>query len=319
MNTKKYLALFGSMAEKGEIPRELYDLLVAEIAADKGKMTKRVYALFLDELEKRGLFDADGAPFDTKNSARTDGNYVYERPKNPFWRLAHFFWSTVFKFVGYVGGGIVFGVWRVKDRKKLKKLGACITLSNHVGYLDAVLTVRARGMRCQYIIVAPHNCKHNLGGHILKMGGEIPLPTSIQGTRVFNSRLEHVARKNAAIHVYPEQSMWIGYKKPRPYKDGAFMFADKLDIPVVPMLYCFKQPRGLRKLLHLKKAVIKIGEPLYADKSLPVKQRRDELKARAESSAKALYASFYGAPPTYSTITEEQTDETLTDKPITEE
>ncbi|MDE6293614.1 MAG: hypothetical protein K2L88_03200, partial [Clostridiales bacterium] len=64
MNTKNYLKMFEGLAENGELPRELYDSLVAKIQ-ERGKMTKDIYDYYLTELEKRRLFDVDGAPFDT--------------------------------------------------------------------------------------------------------------------------------------------------------------------------------------------------------------------------------------------------------------
>lgn len=310
MNTKAYLRLFGELAEKDEIPRDLYDTVVAEIAKD-GKMTKRVYSLYLQELEKRRLFDVDGAPFDTRKSAKTDGTYVYKHTKNPFWHIAHAIWCTLFKWIGFIGAGVVFGIWRVKDRKKIKKLGACITTANHVGYLDGVLTLRATGMKKRYIVVAPHNCKSNVGGAILRRAGVIPLPISLKGARPFNDMLEYVAERGAAIHFYPEKSMWIGYEKPRPYKDGAFYYADKLNIPVVPMLYCFKKPRGLRKLLHLPKAAIRIAEPIYIDKSLPPRERKADMSKRAFDAAAELYERFYGKPLEYLAADEPQTSDSV--------
>ncbi|MCH5165357.1 MAG: 1-acyl-sn-glycerol-3-phosphate acyltransferase [Clostridiales bacterium] len=310
MNTKKYMSFFGELAEKGELPRDIYDIVMKEIAAD-GKMTKRVYNIYLTELEKRRLFDVDGAPFDTKKSARTDGTFVYKHPKNPFWHIAHAIWNTIFKLIGYFGGAVVFGVWRVKDRKKLKKLGAYITTANHVGYLDGVLTLRATGMKSRYIVVAPHNCKSTVGGRILKSAGVIPLPISIKGARPFNDMLEYVKERKATIHFYPEKSMWIGYKKPRPYKDGAFYYAEKLDIPVVPMLYCFKKPTGLRKLFHLPKAVIKIADPIYVDKTLKPFERKGDVARRAYAAATEMYEKFYGIPLEYeSAEAERETIET---------
>lgn len=290
--------MFASLAEKDEIPRDLYDKMLARIAAE-GKMTKRIYAEYIEELERRRLFDADGAPFDTRKSAKTDGTYVYKHERNPFWHILHAFWSTIFKFIGWFGAGFVFGVWRVKDRKNMKRLGACITVSNHVGYLDAVLTRRALGAKKQYIVVAPHNCKYTVGGAILRSATELPLPSSIKGARPFNEMLRYVAGKGAAIHFYPEKSMWIGYKKPRPYKEGAFLYADMLDIPVVPVLYCFKEPRGLRKLFHMPKAVIKIGTPLFSDKNLKQKDRKTDLAERTFTQSKRLYEEFYGIPLEY--------------------
>lgn len=159
--------------------------------------------------------------------------------------------------------------------------------------------MRATGMKRRYIVAAPYNCKSTLGGKILCAAGELPLPVSFKGLRPFNEMLDYAAERKASIHFYPEKSMWINYRKPRPYKDGAFHYADKLDIPVVPMLYCFKRPRGLRKLLHLPKAVIKIGDPIYADTDLPPRERQADLARRAYDAAAAIYEQFYGVPLAY--------------------
>ena len=296
MNTKKYLAMFGELAEKGNLPRDVYDLMIAEIAKS-GKMTRSIYDRYLLELEKRRLFDVDGAPFDTKNSAKTDGTYKYK--KNALWYVGHAIVSSVFKAIGFIGGAIVFGVWRVKDRKKLKGIVACITTSNHVGYLDAVLSLRSTGWKRKYIVVAPHNCKRNFGGAILRSAGVVPLPISFKGTRPFNEAMDGLAAKKTAIHFYAEQSMWIGYRKPRPYKEGAFYYAERLNVPVVPMLYCFKDSRGLRKLFHLPKAVIKIGDPVYINTELSPRERKADMAARVFEATKAMYESFYGIPLEY--------------------
>lgn len=298
MNTKAYVRMFGELADKGELPPDLYKTLLDEIAAD-GKMTKRVYALYINELERRRLFDVDGTPFKTEKSAKTDGTYKYKHEKNPFWHIAHAITSSVYKLLGYIGGGIVYGVWRVKDRKKLKRLGACVTESNHVGYLDALLTRRATGCKKLYIVAAPHNRKRTLGGALLASAVIIPLPISLKGARPFAEMLEYVKTRGAAIHFYAEKSMWLRYEKPRPYKEGAFFYAERLGVPVVPMLYCFKKPRGLRRLLGLPKAVVRIADPIYSDETLPPRERKTDLCARTQAAVRALYEDFYGIPLEY--------------------
>ena len=37
------------------------------------------------------------------------------------------------------------------------------------------------------------------------------------------------------ILIYPEQSMWYNYRKPKPLKVGAFSFAVKNNVPVLPI------------------------------------------------------------------------------------
>ncbi len=298
MKTKKYRKFFTSLYEAGDIPEDLYDALMGKLD-EEGKMNKRVYEFFLSELERRRLFEVDGTPYSTENSAKTDGTFKYKNPSNPFWHIAHAITSTVFKFIGWFASGFVFGVWRVPDRKKLKDIGACVSLSNHVGYLDAVLTRYAFGCRKQYIIVAPHNCKKGLGGAILKSATVIPLPISFRGSKDFSEMLIYVAERGGALHFYPEKSMWVGYRKPRPYKEGPFHFADRLEIPVVPMLYCYGRSKGLRKLFHMPKMAIKIADPLYVDRSLPSAEREADLRRRAQDAVKKLYEDFYGIPLEY--------------------
>ena len=298
MNTKSYKKLIQYSLDHGQIPRDLYDTVMAEIEKD-GKMTERVYALYLDELERRRLFEADGTPFNDDVVAKTDGTYKYLHRKNPFWHIGHAFFATVFKFLGYFGGAFGYGIWRIKDRKKIKKLGACVSISNHVGFIDAVITRRAFGCKKQYIVAAPHNCKPNLGGHVLRAATVLPLPISFRGVKPFTEALEYVRDKKGAIHFYAEQSLWLHYRKPRPFKDGAFHYADRLDVPVVPMLYCFKEPRGLRKLFKMPKVVVKIADPIYGDKSLPTRERQMDLARRTKEAVDELYEQFYGEPMEY--------------------
>lgn len=298
MNTKSYKKLIKYSLDHGQIPHDLYDLVMAEIERD-GKMTPRVYALYLDELERRRLFYTDGTPFNDDVVAKTDGTYKYLHTKNPFWYIAHAFYSTVFKAIGYLVGGIGYGIWRIKDRKKIKKIGACVSISNHIGFIDAAITRRAFGCKKQYIVAAPHNCKPNFGGHILRSATVLPLPIAFRGVKPFCEALEYVRDHKGAIHFYAEQSLWLHYEKPRPFKDGAFHYADRLDVPVVPMLYCFKKPRGLRKLFKMPKVVVKIADPIYADKALPTRERQIDLARRTKEAVDGLYEQFYGKPMEY--------------------
>ncbi|MDE7463400.1 MAG: 1-acyl-sn-glycerol-3-phosphate acyltransferase [Clostridiales bacterium] len=300
MNTKAYRKMFKTLLEAGELPQDIYDAVIAEMERD-GKMTARVYNVYLEALERRRLFSVDGAPFSTKKSARTDGTYVYKRPHDPFWHIWHGVMSTVGKFFGWLGSGVGYGFWRFprECKKKLKGVGACITVSNHVGYLDGAMTRRALGLKKQYIIVAPHNCKKTIFGALLRGASALPLPTTFRGLKPFNEMLEYARDRGAALHFYAEKSMWIRYRKPRPYKDGAFFYADKLGVPVVPMLYCFKESRGLRKLFGLPKATVRVADPIYADGTLGARARKADLAERTKQATDRLYEEFYGEKPIY--------------------
>ena len=99
MNTEKYLTFLKQSVDEGEIPQELYELMVAKIA-ETGKMNGKLYRFFLSELERRRLFNVKTYPVDYKNSAKTDGTYKYSHRKNPFWAIGHALSAFIFKVVG---------------------------------------------------------------------------------------------------------------------------------------------------------------------------------------------------------------------------
>ncbi len=51
--------------------------------------------------------------------------------------------------------------------------------------------------------------------------------------RDFINVLGENLKKGRSVLIYPEQEMWFNYRKPRPLKRGAYLFAAKLNVPVV--------------------------------------------------------------------------------------
>ena len=298
MSTEKYKKFFKRLYDDGQIPEDLYIRLQAEIVKD-GKMTKRVYGVFLKELERRRMFDVDGTPYDTKNSAVTDGNYPFLRKQTAVGKFFHAIWIGFVKVMCGLLCGIYYGAWRVRGKEHFKGLKGCITTSNHIDYLDTCLTVRVTGSKKFCVIIAPHNCKNDFFGWAYKKTGAVPLQSAPSGFKPFCEALESERDRGAAIHFYAEQSMWHFYDKPRPYKDGAFFYADKLDIPVVPVLYCVREPKGLRKLLHLPKITMAAGEPQYVNRDIPGRLRKAELCERVERETARLYEDITGKKAEY--------------------
>ncbi len=301
MNTKAYKSYYKTLYDEGKIPKSVYDGVMDGIASE-GKMTHEIFnRRIIDELERYRLFDVPPVPYSSENSAKTDGSYVYTHPKNPFWHIAHAITSTIFKFLGWFGSGLVYGLWHFprKYAKKFKGVGACFTTSNHVGYVDAVLTRRALGVKKQNIIAAPFNCKNDVGGAILRSATMLPLPATLGGSHAFMNALEYYKNKGSAMHFYAESCMWTRYRKPRPYKAGVYYYAVRLNVPVVPMFYGFKNTRGLRKLLGLAKAKIIVGDPIYPNLDLPEKKRQADMAERVEKATRDMYEQFYGIPLEY--------------------
>ena len=112
--------------------------------------------------------------------------------------------------------------------------------------------------------------------------------------RKFDEAIGYYLQHGQFVAMCPEQCMWEMYPKPRPYKIGAFHYAVKYDVPIVPMFITFR-PSGQFDEDGFEKQyfTVNIMPPLYADKSLPIKQRELDLKERNERACKEKYEQVY--------------------------
>lgn len=140
-----------------------------------------------------------------------------------------------------------------------------------------------------------------LNGFVLRNIDVIPLiqePSYMNGA--FRTLMQKHLDAGRFILIYPEQEMWFNYRKPRPQKRGAFLFAAEYNVPVVPTfveLQALEQEvapgfRDVRTILH-------VLPPIFPD---PSKSARENSFAmcKADYAAKvACYEKCYGKPLTY--------------------
>lgn len=125
----------------------------------------------------------------------------------------------------------------------------------------------------------------------------LPLTANLAGMRNLNAELERlVTKKKQIINFYPEQAFWKNYQKPRPMMDGAFHYAVKFNVPVVPIFCTFKKKKGKPKKLR-----INVLPLLYPNEALPRAERIADLKARAQAAWKQCYEKAYAIPLEYLT------------------
>ena len=72
---------------------------------------------------------------------------------------------------------------------------------------------------------------------------------------MFDILNEKLVSEGKIVNFYPEHALWPRYEKLRPFKPGAFRYAVKFNVPILPLFIEFRQTR-LRRLLHRKKKVI---------------------------------------------------------------
>ena len=140
-----------------------------------------------------------------------------------------------------------------------------------------------------------------LNGFVLRNIDVIPL---IQEPSYMNGAFRTLMQKNLDegkfILIYPEQEMWFNYRKPRPGKRGAFLFAAEYNVPVVPTFVELQEQEaevapGFRDV----KAVLHILDPIFPD---PSKTPRENSFAMCEADYRAKVSCFeacYHRPLSY--------------------
>ena len=140
-----------------------------------------------------------------------------------------------------------------------------------------------------------------LNGFVLRNIDVIPLiqePSYMNGA--FRTLMRRNLDRNRFILIYPEQELWFNYRKPRPGKRGAFLFAAEYGVPVVPtFVEMVDLPEVVAPGFHDVKLILHVLPPIFPD---PAKSARENsfIMCRADYHAKVrCYEQCYGRPLTY--------------------
>ncbi len=244
-------------------------------------------------LEANGRFDCDYIPFG-KRWVTPDGSYRYRL--HFIQRVGAFFVRLLMATVGVLLIKLRYGV-KVEGKEHLravKDMGA-IAVCNHFSCLDILLHRYATGYFRSYVTVAPQNNKRGLGGALMRRAGTLPFSNHLAAMRNFWRESERLLKRGKMLCFYAEQAMWVGYQKPRPMKEGAFYFAVKYNVPVVPVFCTFqKSKRGA-----IKRVCVRLSPAVFPNEKRGKGARISEMRMCAQAAWGGCYEEAYGAPPVY--------------------
>ena len=178
--------------------------------------------------------------------------------------------------------------------------GGAIFTSNHFAVTENLaVTAAARlapGKHRLYKLVREGNYfMPGIIGWLLKYADTLPLSGSVTTMTLLDKAIAHLLRQGNFILVYPEQSMWWNYQKPRPYRLGAFYYAAKNGVPVVPCFVTLHQkdtttpmlPDNIRYAIH-------ILPPIFPDSTLRPKADAQRMLEENARLCRECYETTYG-------------------------
>ena len=121
----------------------------------------------------------------------------------------------------------------------------------------------------------------------------------------FVRAVDTILSDNDYILIYPEQSLWWNYKKPKQLKIGAYKMAAKNNVPIVPIFITMKNSDIIAgDGFPINEYHIHIGKPIYPDTSLSIKENSESMKKQNFAYWKKVYEKFYNKPLEYTSSEE---------------
>ena len=146
-------------------------------------------------------------------------------------------------------------------------------------------------------------------GYLMRNCDTLPLSSNMHTMKKFMAAVDELLKEGHYILVYPEQSMWWNYRKPKPLKQGSYIFAYRNNVPVLPCFITMKDSDIMGEDgFYVQEYTIHIGKPLYPDQSLPYRASVKDLLNRNYEVWKNIYETEYQIPLVYDTVTDQKKD-----------
>ena len=202
------------------------------------------------------------------------------------------------------GTFIIKGVNGLENYRKVQG-GAMITC-NHFSAFDNYVVYRAirneLNGKYLYKVIREGNYTNFKGlyGFFFRHCNTLPLSSNVETMKKFMKAVSVLLKRGEKILIYPEQAMWWNYKKPRPLKSGAFKFAVKNNVPIIPSFITLEESGKLgADGFDIPAHTIWFLPPIYPKKDLSDKENVEYLKNENFKAWKELYETVYGVELEY--------------------
>ena len=265
----------------------------------------------IEELEKNGKFDID-VEDDPPTIVLTPENIDYLRKKMTS-KIKRVFANEVGeRFLDSLLKNNKLIIKKVNGIENLNKIstGAIVTY-NHFNPFDCFTVEKVFRMSGKieekrlYKVIREGNYTNfpGLYGFFFRNCDTLPLSSNKRTMVEFMKAVDSLLQKGDFILVYPEQSMWWNYEKPKPLKNGAFKFAVKANVPVLPIFITLEDSNIMGSDgFYVKEYTINISEPIYPKADLNAKENMEYIRDENFRVWKEIYEDFYKKPLSYTTV-----------------
>jgi len=137
-------------------------------------------------------------------------------------------------------------------------------------------------------------------GLFMRHCNTLPLSSKPETMKKFLKAVKTLLSNGETILIYPEQSMWWNYRKPKPMQDGAFTLAIRNKTPIIPVFITMEDSNVIDKDgFFVQEYTINILPAIYADDTIPYANAKEKMKDDNYNAWVKTYEEFYKKPLVY--------------------
>ena len=137
-------------------------------------------------------------------------------------------------------------------------------------------------------------------GLFMRHCNTLPLSRQMATMKKFLQAVRTLLERGETILIYPEQSMWWNYRKPKPMQDGAFALAVRNKAPIVPIFITMEDSDILDgDGFFVQEYTIHILPAIYPDPSLSSASAKEAMRKENYEAWVRVYEDFYKQPLVY--------------------
>lgn len=298
--------------------QRLLDLAVNEIKKDNNyvklygsnenqSLSRRVVLSKIEQYEREGRFDEDVEEDPPSKELKPEdidyfrrGLKAKMRTRNAF-KVARWFMNDMIRRKQLIIKDVV----GIENFNSLNS-GAIITC-NHFNAFDSFAVQIAYEKAKQpgrklYRIIKEGNYTSFPGfyGYLMRNCNTLPLSSNHDTMKKFLQAVKILLQKGNFVLIYPEQSLWWNYRKPKPLKKGGFIMAAQNNVPVLPCFITMEDSDVLDSDgFYVQEYTIHIGKPIYPDKKKSKSENAKDMMMENYRGWKEIYEDVYQVPLTY--------------------
>lgn len=137
-------------------------------------------------------------------------------------------------------------------------------------------------------------------GYLMRHCNTLPLSSNPSAMKEFTRATDTLLKAGHFVLIYPEQSMWWNYRKPKPLKAGGFYLAAKNKLPVLPCFITMKDTKLIGEDgFPIQEYTIHVSAPIYPEEGVRTGINAQKMADENFRIWKEIYEREYGIPLRY--------------------